>query len=119
MSHVAKIADITAKWIDDLSGSDFPQKLALGLKRLVESNDVTIILFRHSSLPTLEYFDDPMKGGSKNIDLFVKGAFLIDPFYLVATQKQQRGFVHLKAIMPSGFPLPKLSGSDEARLVAP
>ncbi|ARD46263.1 helix-turn-helix transcriptional regulator [Colwellia sp. PAMC 21821] len=103
MSYIAKIADITAGWIDDLSDPDFSKKLALGLKQLVESNDVTIILFRHSDLPTLEYFDDPMKGGSHNIDLFVKGAFLIDPFYLMATQKNKRGFFHFKEIMPSGF----------------
>tara|TARA_R110001583_G_scaffold6598_5_gene33414 strand:- start:19182 stop:20000 length:819 start_codon:yes stop_codon:yes gene_type:complete len=103
MSHVAQIADLTARWIDDLSDPNFPKKLASGLKQLVESNDVTIILFRHSGLPTLEYFDDPMKGGSHNIDLFVKGAFLIDPFYLVATQKKQRGFFHFKTIIPSGF----------------
>lgn len=103
MSTISKLADITAHWIDNLSDSDFPQKLASGLKQLVESNDVTVILFRHSALPTLEYFDDPMKGGSKNIDLFVKGAFLLDPFYLVATKKEQRGFVHFKAIIPSGF----------------
>lgn len=103
MSHIAQVADITANWIDNLSDSSFPKKLALGLKQLVESNDVTIILFRHSALPTLEYFDDPKKGGSKDIDLFVKGAFLIDPFYLVATQKKQRGFVHFKAIIPAGF----------------
>ena len=98
MSYIAKIADITAGWIDDLSDPDFSKKLALGLKQLVESNDVTIILFRHSDLPTLEYFDDPMKGGSHNIDLFVKGAFLIDPFYLMATQKNKRGFFHFKEI---------------------
>ncbi len=103
MSHIAQIATLTANWIDDLSDSGFPKKLASGIKELVESNDVTIILFRHSALPTLEYFDDPMKGGSNNIDLFIKGAFLIDPFYLVATQKQQRGFVHFKDIIPSGF----------------
>ncbi len=103
MSQIAQIADISADWIDNLSNSDFPQKLAFGLKRLVESNDVTVILFRHSALPSLEYFDDPMKGGSNNLDLFVKGAFLIDPFYLAATQRQQRGFFHLKTIMPSGF----------------
>ncbi len=103
MSNIAQIAEITANWIDDLSDSSLPEKLASGLKLLVESNDVTIILFRHSALPKLEYFDDPKKGGSKNIDLFVKGAFLIDPFYLVATQKQQRGFVHFKAITPAGF----------------
>ena len=103
MSHIAQIADTTARWIDDLSDANFPQKLAYGLKLLVENNDVTIILFRDSALPILEYFDDPMNGGSKNIDLFVKGAFLIDPFYLVATQKQQRGFVHFKNIIPSGF----------------
>lgn len=103
MNNIAQIADVTANWIDKVSDSSFPKELALGLKQLVESNDVTIILFRHSTLPTLEYFDDPKKGGSQNIDLFVKGAFLIDPFYLVATQKQQRGFVHFKAIIPSGF----------------
>jgi DNA-binding CsgD family transcriptional regulator len=103
MSQIALIAEITANWIDSISDTELPKKLALGLKSLVEINDVSIILFRHSDLPTLEYFDDPMEGGSKNIDLFVKGAFLIDPFYLVATQKEQRGFVHFKDIIPSGF----------------
>ena len=103
MSYIAKIAEVSSSWIDSLTEPDFSKKLAAGLKQLVESNDVTIILFRHSGLPTLEYFDDPKKGGSNNIDLFVKGAFLIDPFYLMATQKKQRGFFHFKTIMPSGF----------------
>ena len=103
MSQIAQLAQITAGWFNELSSDDFPNKLALGLKELVESNDITIMLFRHNDLPTLEYFDDPAKGGSKNIDLFIKGAFLIDPFYLVATQKKKRGFFHFKDIMPSGF----------------
>jgi hypothetical protein len=59
MSYIAKIAEVSSSWIDSLTEPDFSKKLAAGLKQLVESNDVTIILFRHSGLPTLEYFDDP------------------------------------------------------------
>ena len=103
MSQIAQLADITASWFDELANINFPKTLAAGFKKLVKSNDITIMLFRHGDLPSLEYFDDPAKGGSKNIDLFIKGAFLIDPFYLVATQKKRRGFFHFKDIMPSGF----------------
>lgn len=103
MTNIATIAQVTADWMEKSMETDFPTILARGIKQIVQCNDVTVILFRNSALPLIEYADEPMKGGSNNIDLFVKGAFLIDPFYLVATKKNRRGFVHFKDITPPGF----------------
>ncbi|WOH36722.1 LuxR C-terminal-related transcriptional regulator [Thalassotalea fonticola] len=103
MNYIAQFAQISADLIDESAELDFIERLALGFKALVETNDVTFILYRKSALPVIEYFDEPMKGGSSNLDIFLKGAFLLDPYYLHATQKNQRGFFSLEQISPKGF----------------
>jgi DNA-binding CsgD family transcriptional regulator len=54
-------------------------------------------------LPVIEYFEVPEDGGSSTLDIFIKGAFLLDPFYLAATREQQFGVFRLRDLTPSGF----------------
>ena len=83
--------------------SDFPQRLVAMLQDLVPCQDATIIFFPETELPVIEYFDIPEEGGKSTLDLFVKGAFLLDPYYLAATREHKYGVFRLRDLAPTGF----------------
>ena len=86
-----------------VGSSDFPQSLVTMLQDLVPCQDATIIFFPETELPVIEYFDVPQEGGKSTLDLFVKGAFLLDPYYLAATRDHKYGVFRLRDLAPRGF----------------
>jgi len=93
-----KLADLLAQ----NSGTDFPKKLVELLNALVPIDDATIIFYPPEGLPIIEYFQ-PHRDGSSQLDLFVGGAFLLDPFYRASAMHKQFGFFRLKDLAPQGF----------------
>lgn len=86
------------------AGSDaFPGKLVAMLRELVPVDDASVIVYPARDLPTVEYFEVHEDGEGSNLDVFVKGAFLLDPYYLAATRDNQFGVFRLRDLSPSGF----------------
>ena len=83
--------------------ADFPERLIKLLHALVPCNDATILLYPGTDLPVIEYFQEPEETGSSTLELFTKGAFLLDPFYLAATSDQKFGVFLLRDLSPTGF----------------
>ena len=83
--------------------ADFPERLVAMLQELVPCQDATIIFFPETELPVIEYFDVPQEGGKSTLDNFVKGAFLLDPYYLAATRDRRFGVFRLRDLAPTGF----------------
>jgi DNA-binding CsgD family transcriptional regulator len=92
-----------ATLIPAVGSADFPQMLIRMLQALVPTQDATILLYPGTDLPVIEYFEVPEDGGSSTLDIFIKGAFLLDPFYLAATRERQFGVFRLRDLTPSGF----------------
>jgi DNA-binding CsgD family transcriptional regulator len=60
------------------------------------------VLYPGTDLPVIEYFEVPEDGGSSTLDVFVKGAFLLDPYYLAARDRRF-GVFRLRDLSPRGF----------------
>ena len=103
MSILAIFSQQLAQLIPAVSSKEFPQRLIGMLRELVPVDDATIILYPGTDLPVIEYFEVPDAGGRSTLDMFVKGAFLLDPYYLAATRDRQFGVFRLRDLSPSGF----------------
>ena len=51
----------------------------------------------------IEYTLPPKRRGKTTLDRYVKGPFLLDPFYRAAQDDQRFGVFRLRALAPSGF----------------
>ncbi|WP_019529290.1 response regulator transcription factor [Dasania marina] len=91
-----------AELVASTGNNDFSGKLINMLKVLTAANDGTIFVYLEGKMPTVEYFDPPDKGGSINLDIYSKGAFLLDPYYLAGFDKQY-GCFSLKELAPNAF----------------
>jgi DNA-binding CsgD family transcriptional regulator len=84
MAQLATFSDHLARVIPSLRGTDFPALLVAMLKQLVPADDGTILLYPGTDLPRLEYFEEPKETGASTLNTFLRGAFLLDPYYLAA-----------------------------------
>lgn len=103
MPTLAQYSQHLARLIPAVGTADFPESLAHMLEELVPCNDATIVLYPGTDLPVIEYFQVPKESGSSTLDVFVKGAFLLDPYYLAATQDEKFGVFRLRDLTPVGF----------------
>ncbi|KZX58090.1 helix-turn-helix transcriptional regulator [Halioglobus sp. HI00S01] len=83
--------------------ADFPASLIAMLRDMVPVDDATVIAYPGMDMPVIEYFEEPNQSGSSTLDRFVKGAFLLDPFYLTATRDNRHGVFRLRDLSPTGF----------------
>jgi len=103
MTFLAQFSKQLAEVLPYARTDEFPGKLADMFKQLVPTDNVMIVAFPSKSLPIVEHNDNPPKDRVSMLDQFVAGAFLLDPYYLVATKQKKYGFFHLKDIAPTGF----------------
>ena len=89
-----------AKLIPATGSADFPAMLVDMLRNLVPVDDASIIVYPNTDLPMVEYFEVHEDSGKSTLDVFVKGAFLLDPYYLAATASQQFGVFRLRELSP-------------------
>ncbi|MEH6587380.1 MAG: helix-turn-helix transcriptional regulator [Halioglobus sp.] len=95
-SHLANLVPATGS-------AEFPAMLVAMLRDLVPVDDASIIVYPNTDLPVVEYFEINDDSGKSTLDVFVKGAFLLDPYYLAATASQQFGVFRLRELSPTGF----------------
>ena len=81
----------------------FPQMLVAMLRDLVPVDDASVILYPERELPVVEYFEVDEELGKSTLDVFVKGPFLLDPYYLAATAEERFGVFRLRDLSPTGF----------------
>ncbi len=83
--------------------SAFPEKLIGMFKALVPIDDASILFYPATDLPIVEYFEIPEPSDTSTLDKFVKGAFLLDPYYLAATRDRKFGVFRMRDLAPKGF----------------
>jgi DNA-binding CsgD family transcriptional regulator len=103
MPTLAQYSLHLAKLIPAVGSADFPELLVEMLEQLVPCNDATILLYPGTDLPIIEFFQVPEESGTSTLDVFVKGAFLLDPYYMAATQDKKFGVFRLRDLSPTGF----------------
>ena len=92
-----------AELIPAMGLSEFPQKLIGMFKQLVPTDDATILVYLGTDLPVVEYFEVPEPSENSTLDVFLKGAFLLDPYYLAATRDRKFGVFRIRELAPIGF----------------
>lgn len=103
MSELAKFSEQLTTLIPSVGSGEFPEALISMFRELVPVSDATIVVYPGTDLPVIEYFEVHSSTGRSTLDLFVKGAFLLDPYYLAATQNNRYGLFSLQDLAPSGF----------------
>lgn len=103
MSALNIFSKHVAELLPAVGSSEFPELLVRMLKELVPVDDATILLYPGTDLPVIEYFEVPDESDRSTLDMFIKGAFLLDPYYLAATNGGTFGVFRLRDLSPSGF----------------
>ncbi len=103
MSPLAPFCKELADLIPAIGSEQFPQRLIQMFKEIVPIGDATIIVYPGTDLPIIEYFELPTGGSRSTLDIFVKGAFLLDPYYLSATRDRKFGVFTIRELSPEGF----------------
>ena len=86
-----------------LGESGFAAALGNGMRELIEADDVSLIRYPDTGPPVIEYNLPPKRRGETTLDRYVKGPFLLDPFYRAAQVDECFGVFCLSALAPSGF----------------
>ncbi|MGB0624564.1 MAG: LuxR C-terminal-related transcriptional regulator [Luminiphilus sp.] len=86
-----------------LGESGFAAALGNGIRELIEADDVSLIRYPDAGPPVIEYTLPPKRRGKTTLDRYVKGPFLLDPFYRAAQVDGYFGVFRLRALAPSGF----------------
>ncbi len=103
MQSLAHFSDHLARLIPAVGSGDFPHLLVAMLRQLVHCDDATVIVYPGTDLPVVEYFEVPPDSGRSTLDVYVKSAFLLDPFYLAATRDREWGVFRLRDLAPRDF----------------
>ena len=86
-----------------LGESGFAEALGNGIRELIEADDVSLIRYPDAGPPVIEYNLPPKRRGKTALDRYVKGPFLLDPFYRAAQVDARFGVFRLSTLAPRGF----------------
>lgn len=98
-SYSQHLADL----INARGSAEFPTRLVAMLRALVPVDDASVIVYPERHLPVIEYFEVQEGRRDSTLDMFAKGAFLLDPYYLAGTRDHQFGVFRLRDLSPTGF----------------
>ncbi len=102
-STLAQFSSGLADTVAALTQPDFPQRLAHLLSSLAGADDATLLHFRDGRLPEVAYNKPPEAGRVTTLDTYLKGAFLLDPYYRAAAMNNRYGVFQLRDLAPAGF----------------
>lgn len=103
MTFLSRFSIAVSELIPYVKTAQFPTKLASLFKELVPIDNVMIISYPRKRLPIIEYNDLPPDSATSTAKQFIKGAFLLDPYYLAVKKQKKNGFFHLNEISPACF----------------
>jgi DNA-binding CsgD family transcriptional regulator len=100
---IADYNEQLARLISRVGQADFAQQLVATLKSLVPIDDATVLVYPDTDLPVVEYFEVPAGLDRSTLDVFVAGAFVLDPYYQAASRDRRFGVFQLRELAPTGF----------------
>ena len=87
----------------EIGGDRLPSLLLSMLKSLVPFDNAVILHYRHDEKPLVYYNDRPPEDRVTQINKFVQGRYLFDPYYRAAMDSNVTGFHRLSDLAPEGF----------------
>lgn len=101
--QLRKFSNELATIMPEIASDQLPSLLVGMLKNLVAFDNAVILYYHRNEKPLIVYNDIPPNETERQIDQFVNGAFLIEPFYRAAMDDQASGLHRLYDLAPSGF----------------
>lgn len=102
-SHLLAFSQRLAAIMPEIGSKRLPPLLVTMLKGLVPFDNAVIVHFQEGHQPQIHYNDIPPLDRESQIDGFVNGAFLLDPFYRAAVDRGISGLHRLSDLAPEGF----------------
>ena len=103
MGTLSDFSRIVADTVSAMGHSEFSRVLSDGVQKLMSADDISLIRYYQSGAPTIEYTGVPKRRGKTTLNRYVKGPFLLDPFYRAASVHRQYGVFKLSTLAPTGF----------------
>ncbi|WOJ92263.1 LuxR C-terminal-related transcriptional regulator [Congregibacter variabilis] len=100
---LSALSDLIARCLPALRSDNFAKELIMGLRQLVPIDDASVLYYARGDLPTLVYHETPKSRSASNMERFLAGAFLLDPFYKAAAEDRRFGVFLLKELSPERF----------------
>ena len=103
MNALAAFSQVVKDATSQLGESDYAQVLSNGIREFIAADDTSLILYLDAGPPIIEYTLPTKRRGKTILDRYVKGPFLLDPFYRAAEVEGRFGVFRLSTLAPSGF----------------
>jgi DNA-binding CsgD family transcriptional regulator len=94
---------LLAECIDSIGGEDFPQALADALGSLVEIDYCVVFAYYQSEKPLCLFHSFSPEKRVLHVDEYVKGPYLLDPFFKACSRKIDTGLYRLRDVAPDRF----------------
>ena len=102
MNLLTNFSRVMTDAVSHLNEPEFAEVLSVGIQEWVGADDSSLIRYRDTGVPIIEYTLPPRRGKT-TLDRYVTGPFLLDPFYRAATIDGRFGVFQLKTLSPKGF----------------
>lgn len=102
-SHLASFSLRFAPIMSEIGGDRLAPLLMSMLKGLVPFDNAVVVQYQDGCQPVVHYNDIPPLEKQSQIQGFVAGAFLLDPFYRAAIDQKVSGLHRLSDLAPKGF----------------
>ena len=103
MTDLARFSCSATGVVTQLGTDDFFDALLSFVRHWVGVDEACVLLYPPGGGPAIAYREHPRCSQSPNLDTFITGPFLLDPFYVAASQKETFGFFSLSELAPQGF----------------
>lgn len=103
MTVLAQFATAAARVVNTLHQPEFSATLTHTLMELTGAEDGTLLWFLPDRMPHVAYNTMRIDGRESTLAGYLKGSFLLDPFYRAATLDGMRGVFALSELAPDNF----------------
>ena len=102
MQSLAEFSQLLARPLAAINAPEFSRVLVESIKSLVPFDEASVIAYETANLPVFDFMT-PDTNTQSSLDIFVQGAFLLDPYYVAAVFEGRHGFFRLPELAPDGF----------------
>ncbi|SBS37783.1 HTH-type transcriptional regulator MalT [Marinomonas spartinae] len=101
IAMIARLSEGLIQLVPQISSEDFPHLLVEVVKLFVPADEITLILFEDK--PEVLVSEKTEQIGNQSIDMYLAGAYLLDPFYRASVELTQSQFFTYDELVPDGF----------------
>lgn len=94
---------LLSQCIDSIGVADFPRQLVAALQSLTDFDYSVVFAYYQNEKPICLYHNFPSQKRTIFVDDYLKGPYLLDPFFKVCDRKVEPGLYRIRDIAPDRF----------------